>query len=253
MAKRIQEIKEEERVVSMSRPPAMNLSSFIATSSSTASSPIATKTPGMPIASGKPDSRMRINQNSLDAASSSQVRLKDAYYGGVMEKQQRNPSRQEEEEDSEDSDNPEAETSYYKGEPVAQNRKAWGQLFAHGASSSVDKVTLAIWGVFMSTTLRAAVHLGKDFKVNLRRVKNHLWKTKGQFVRETEKLISGQTETTGTSLINFQDLRRVSTSLLHSRAHQYSIAKAYVFSDSVLSLGKMGDDLVESWKSKIQW
>ena len=48
MAKRIQNQKEEERVVPKSRPAAVNLSSFIATSSSTASS----KSPGMPIASG---------------------------------------------------------------------------------------------------------------------------------------------------------------------------------------------------------
>ena len=66
-------------------------------------------------------------------------------------------------------------------------------------------------------------------------------------------MISGQTETTGISLINFQDLRWVSTSLLHSRAYQYSTANVYAFSDSVLCLGKMGDDPVESWKSKIQW
>ena len=51
---------------------------------------------------------------------------------------------------------------------------------------------------------------------------------------ETKKLISGRTETTGISLINFQDSRWVSTSLLHSRAYQYSTAKVYVFSDSVL-------------------
>ena len=57
-AKRIQDQKEEERVVSKSRPAGMNMSSFIATSSSTASSPIASKSPGMPIASVKPDSRM---------------------------------------------------------------------------------------------------------------------------------------------------------------------------------------------------
>ena len=37
--------KEEERVVSKSRPPAMNLSSFIGTSSSTASSPIGSNSP----------------------------------------------------------------------------------------------------------------------------------------------------------------------------------------------------------------
>ena len=55
-----------------------------------------------------------------------------------MEKQRGNSSHQEEE-DSEDSDNPAAGTWYYKGEPVAQNNKAWEQPLAHGGSSSVDK------------------------------------------------------------------------------------------------------------------
>ena len=59
-------------------------------------------------------------------------------------------------------------------------------------------------------------------------------KTTGQLFRETEKLISGQTESTGISLIKLQDLRRV-------------------FSDSVLCVGRMGDNPVESWKRQIQW
>ena len=143
MAKRIQEQKEEG-VVSKSRPAAMNLSSSIATNSSSASSPIASKSPGMPIASGKPYSKLRINQISFNEASTSQVRLKDAYLGGLLEKQRGNPSHQEEEEDSEDSDNPEAEIWYCKGKQVtegavAQNSKAWRQPLAHGASSSVGK------------------------------------------------------------------------------------------------------------------
>ena len=92
----------------------------MATSSSTASSPIASKSPGMPIASGQPpDSRMRINPSSFDAGSTSQVRLKDAYLDGLMEKQRGDPSHQEEE-DSEDSDNPEAEVWYYKGKQVTK-------------------------------------------------------------------------------------------------------------------------------------
>ena len=97
----------------------------------------------MPIVSGRPDSRMRIEPSSLDAASTSQVRLKDAYFGGLGGKAAVKPSHQEEE-DSEDSDNPEAEIWYYKGkqvtgEPAAQNSEAWEQPLAHGASSSVDK------------------------------------------------------------------------------------------------------------------
>ena len=113
-------------------------------------------------------------------------------------------------------------------------------------------VNFAIWRMFMNTTLRAATHLGKDYDMNLRYVKNDLWKTTGQLFRETEKLISGQTENTDISLINYQDLRWVSTSLLHSRAYQYVTVKVYVFSDSVLCLGKIEDNPVESWKKQIQ-
>ena len=70
---------------------------------------------------------MSVDPSSFDAASTSEVRLKDAYFGGLMEKQRGNPSHQEEEEDSEDSDNLAAETWHYKGESVAQNSKAWEQ------------------------------------------------------------------------------------------------------------------------------
>ena len=116
----------------------MNMSSyFIATSSSAAWSPIASKSQGMPTASGKPDSRMSVEPSSFDAASTSQVRHKDAYHGGLMEEQRGDPSHQEG--NSEDSDNPAAENWYCEGEPVAQNNKAWRKLHAHGASSSVNQ------------------------------------------------------------------------------------------------------------------
>ena len=36
-------------------------------------------------------------------------------------------------------------------------------------------VNATIWGIFPNTTLQAAVHLGQDYEVNLRLVKNHLW------------------------------------------------------------------------------
>ena len=62
----------------------MNLSSQVPTSSSSAKSPIASKSPGILIATGKPESRMRRNSKS-DAAWSSQVRLQDAYFGGLMD------------------------------------------------------------------------------------------------------------------------------------------------------------------------
>ena len=55
MAKRIQEQSEEERVVSKSRPAVMNMSSYLmSSSSSAASSPIASKSPVTFGASGRP-------------------------------------------------------------------------------------------------------------------------------------------------------------------------------------------------------
>ena len=114
-------------------------------------------------------------------------------------------------------------------------------------------VNLAIWRMFMNTAHRAAVHLGKDYDMSLRFVKNHLWETAGQLFRETEQLVNGQTETTCISLINFQKLRWMSPSLLHNRKYQHSTVKVYVFSDSVHCREKMGNDPVESWKKQVQW
>ena len=67
-----------------SKTTAMNLSSHVPTSSSSAKSPIASKGPGILTATGKPESRMRGNSKS-DTASSSQVRLQDACLGGLMD------------------------------------------------------------------------------------------------------------------------------------------------------------------------
>ena len=75
MAKRIEDQKKE-RVVSQSRPATMNLSSFIYCDKFLHRIETACiESPGMPIASGKPDSKMSIEPSSLDAASTSQVRL----------------------------------------------------------------------------------------------------------------------------------------------------------------------------------
>ena len=81
MAKRIQEQKGEERSVAKSKSAAMNVSSHVPTSSSSSKSLIASKSPGILIATAKPESRMRRNSKS-DAASSSQARMEDAYLGG---------------------------------------------------------------------------------------------------------------------------------------------------------------------------
>ena len=73
-------------------------------------------------------------------------------------------------------------------------------------------VNMAVWGIFLKTTLQAAVHLGQDYDANLRFVKNHLWNSVKQLFNETGKLIRGQTKITGISTNDFKDLTWMSTS-----------------------------------------
>ena len=74
MAKRMEEQKEEERIVAKSKSTAINLSSHVPTSSFSRKSPIASESLEMLIATGKAESRTTRNSKS-DAASSSQARL----------------------------------------------------------------------------------------------------------------------------------------------------------------------------------
>ena len=112
-------------------------------------------------------------------------------------------------------------------------------------------VTMAIEGMFLNTSLRAAVRLGQDHEANLRYVQNHFWVSVGLLLNENEKLIGEQKEITVVSTIIFKDCEWTSTSLWCSKAYQITNAKAHVFSDSVLCGGKMGDDPIATWKSKI--
>ena len=92
----MQEQNGEERSVAKSKSTAMNLSSHVPASSSTARIPSASKARRILIATEKPESRMRRNSKS-DAASSSQVKLQDAYLGGLMNKAMGKPVATKEE------------------------------------------------------------------------------------------------------------------------------------------------------------
>ena len=73
----------------------------------------------------------------------------------------------------------------------------------------------------------------------------------GQLFNETGKLISEQTEITGVSTINFKELTWMSTSLLCRRDHHITNAKTYVFSDSVLGVGRLEMILLQPGRAKI--
>ena len=68
----------------------------------------------------------------------------------------------------------------------------------------------------------------------------------------TERLITDQTEITGLTTIDWQQLLWRETTLLTDRAVQFAIAKNFVFSGSVLCLGGISYEPVKAWESQIK-
>ena len=70
------------------------------------------------------------------------------------------------------------------------------QTYDRGPTDEMNDlhVNAAIWGMFVNTTLQAAVHLGQDHDRNLRSVKNQFWSSLKNLVKETENLIKNKTE-----------------------------------------------------------
>ena len=105
----------------------------------------------------------------------------------------------------------------------------------------------------MLVAQQAAVRLDNDHLENLHSTKNQSQRTMKQLFDVTKKLNSEQTEIHGISLINRQHKSRKRSTLLNDRAVQLSTAKVYVFSDSVLCMGRLPNKPVSAWKEKIVW
>ena len=277
MAKRMQEEKGEERIVTKSKPT-LNLVSHAATSSSTVQSPIASKSPGILKTRCREDwsstRRLAAREPNRDAASSSEVWQKDA----EMDKSTRRLVSAEEDQELKN---------------VHENLKSTRKFVASGNSdidgidtvwplnlqkstvcvSHLEKVleceteiqsqtrkqmenldvNAIIWRMLMFVTLQAAVHLGKDYSENLHSIKNQPKRKLKQFFNATEKLIRDQKEMTGIPVIDWQQFVWQRTILLTDKAVQFATAKTYVFSKSVLCMGGISSDPVKAWKERTDW
>ena len=114
-------------------------------------------------------------------------------------------------------------------------------------------VNAASWGIFMSVTLQATVHLGKDYSENLRSIRNQSMRSLKQLFQVTGKLITDQMEITSIPVIDWQQQMWQRTTLLTDKAVQFATANTYVFSDSVLCLGGSSPDPVRAWNDKTNW
>ena len=97
-------------------------------------------------------------------------------------------------------------------------------------------VNTLIWWMFMTVTYHST--------------KNQPQRAVKQWFDVTRKLVRDQTEIQGTSMINGQEKSWKRTTLLSDRAVRLSTAKSYVFSDSVLCMGRISDNPVSAWKEE---
>ena len=113
-----------------------------------------------------------------------------------------------------------------------------------------------IWGMFMAVTMESAVFMGKIFQDNQNSIVNTADLTLKQMFDISAKLVGEQDEILNVDAI---DRGKHSWKYLSLIGDETVInlqrAKVYVFSDSVLCLGKIHQhpNANKSWKDRIEW
>ena len=113
-----------------------------------------------------------------------------------------------------------------------------------------------IWRMFMSVTMESALFMGKNFQNNQSSIVNTAHLTLKQMFDISTKLVSEKDEISGVETIGWEKPSWKYMSLIgDERIINLQRAKVYVFSDSVLCLGKIhqNPDSNEAWKKRIEW
>ena len=119
-----------------------------------------------------------------------------------------------------------------------------------------QKANVLIWRLFLSTTMKAAVHLGQNYNENLITCRNTNFEELKTLLDITQKfLLVLNHEILNVSTIKWQFTPWMRSSLLHDKVIKWAKAKVYVYSDSVLCLGKMQEhsEANEKWKDQLQY
>ena len=136
----------------------------------------------------------------------------------------------------------------------AKDQVRSGQKRMSNVAESGDEHSI-IWGMFMATTLNAATFMGKNFSTIQSVVKNHESLTLKQMFDVTAQLVNNQEEINGLDKILWGKNSWTLLSLIDDEiVINLQRTKIYVFSDSVLCLGKVlqHPESNEAWKKRIE-
>ena len=113
-----------------------------------------------------------------------------------------------------------------------------------------------IWGMFMSVTLESAVFMGKNYLDNCHSITNTKDLTLKQMFDISARLVSEQDEISGVETIGWENHSWKYMSLTgDERVINLQRTKVYVFSDSVLCLGKIFENPQsnDTWEQRSGW
>ena len=128
------------------------------------------------------------------------------------------------------------------------DRKRMSNVAESGEEHSI------IWGMFMATTLNAATFMGENFSTIQSVVKNHEDLTLKQMFDVTAQLVNNQDEINGLDKIQWEKYSWTRLSLIGDETViNLQSTEVYVFSDSVLCLGKVlqHPESNEAWKNRV--
>ena len=111
-----------------------------------------------------------------------------------------------------------------------------------------------IWGMFMATTLNAVTFMGKNFSTIQSVVKNHESLTLKQMFDVTAQIVNNEEEISCLDKILYGKNSWTQLSLINDPVIiNLQSTKVYVFSDSVLCLGKVlqHPECNEAWKNRV--
>ena len=124
------------------------------------------------------------------------------------------------------------------------------------ATTDSDKHSM-IWGMFMSSTLESSVFMEKNYSDKWHSIKNTDDLTMKHMFDKSEKLITEQSdEICGVKTINWESSSLKYLSLIgDEQIINLQRTKVYVFSDSVLCLGKMNENPQSNmaWEDRLTW
>ena len=113
-----------------------------------------------------------------------------------------------------------------------------------------------IWGMFMSVTLESAVFMEKNYLDNCHSITNTKDRTLTHMFDISTRLVSEQDEISGLETIGWENHSWKYVSLIgDERVINLQRTKVYVFSDSVLCLGKIFEkpQSNDAWEQRLGW